>query len=212
MGVFAVREHFSRRVLAFVATSTYRSEDRCAEVTMRLRGLYCLFGSLILVAGTAGAVDRGQFENVPEHIHSWFKAVRSPADVPCCDIADGHRTICDVRAGGYARIPICDLSGSVKVRGGLQWGPPTSTFKMNSGGSSYVWQLSAVTEIAVDRGYGTAATIGRKVSVITSPTGIVTHLDTEDHNPGGSGSIGLASVMGAYGSMCGQRLGMMPQG
>jgi hypothetical protein len=26
----------------------------------------------------------------------------------------------------------------------VQWGPPTSMFKMNSGQSSYVWQLSAV--------------------------------------------------------------------
>ena len=27
----------------------------------------------------------------------------------------------------------------------VQWGPPSSTFKFNSGGSSYVWQLAAVT-------------------------------------------------------------------
>ena len=93
----------------------------------------------------------------------------------------------------------------------VQWGPPSSTFKMNSGGSSYVWQLSAVTEIAMDRGYGTASTSGCKVSVITSPTGIVTQLDTEDYNPGGTGLIGLAGAMGAYGSMCGHRLGMKSQ-
>lgn len=30
--------------------------------------------------------------------------------------------------------------------------------------------------------------------------------------PGRSGLIGLAGVMGAYGSMCGQRLSMKPQG
>jgi hypothetical protein len=85
-------------------------------------------------------------------------------------------------------------------------------FKMNSGQGSYVWQLSAVTEIAINRGYGTAATTGCKVTVITTPTGIVTQLATEDNNPGGSGLIGLAGVLGAYGSMCGQRLGMKPQG
>ena len=94
----------------------------------------------------------------------------------------------------------------------VQWGPPTSMFKMNGGQSSYVWQLSAVTEIAINRGYGTAATTGCKVTVITTPTGIVTQLATEDNNPGGSGLIGLAGVLGAYGSMCGQRLGMKPQG
>ncbi|WP_407155145.1 hypothetical protein [Bradyrhizobium sp. STM 3557] len=26
----------------------------------------------------------------------------------------------------------------------MQWGPPTSTFRMNSGEGSYVWQLSSV--------------------------------------------------------------------
>jgi hypothetical protein len=93
----------------------------------------------------------------------------------------------------------------------VQWGPPSSTFKLNSGGSSYVWQLAAVTEIAMDRGYGTASTAACKVSVITSPTGIVTKLDTEDHNPGGTGLLGLAGAMGAYGSMCAQRLGMKSQ-
>ena len=38
----------------------------------------------------------------------------------------------------------------------VKFGPPTSTFKLNSGQSSYVWQLTAVTDIAVDRGYGQA--------------------------------------------------------
>jgi hypothetical protein len=94
----------------------------------------------------------------------------------------------------------------------IQWGPPTSMFRMNSGQGSYVWQLSSVTGVTVNRGGGTASTYGCKVSVIASPTGIVTQLDTEDYNPGGSGLIALAGVLGAYGSLCGQRLGMKPQG
>ena len=93
----------------------------------------------------------------------------------------------------------------------LQWGPPTSMFKMNSGQTSYVWQLSSVTDIQMNHGVGSASTYGCKVSVIASPTGIVTQLDTEDYNPGGSGLIGLAGALGAYGSLCGQRLGMKPQ-
>jgi len=32
---------------------------------------------------------------------AWFKGVRSPAGVLCCDISDGHRTEYDVRAGAY---------------------------------------------------------------------------------------------------------------
>lgn len=90
----------------------------------------------------------------------------------------------------------------------VQFGPPTSTFKMNSGQSSYVWQLSAVTDIETDRGWGTASTRYCKVSVITSPTGVVQQLNTEDSNAG----YGLGGAVGMYGSICGQRLGMRPQG
>jgi hypothetical protein len=93
----------------------------------------------------------------------------------------------------------------------VQWGPPTSMFRMNSGGGSYVWQLSSVTDIHMRNGSGSASTYACKVSVITSPAGIVTQLDTEDYNPGGTGLLGLAGALGAYGSMCGQRLGMKPQ-
>src|ERR1700749_129814 len=49
----------------------------------------------------AQAVDRGQFENVPDDVRSWFKAQISPIGVPCCDISDGHRTEYDVRNGAY---------------------------------------------------------------------------------------------------------------
>jgi hypothetical protein len=93
----------------------------------------------------------------------------------------------------------------------VRWGPPTSTFKMNSGQTSYVWQLAATTDIQLNRGSGSATTYACKVSVIASPTGIVTMLDTEDYNPGGTGIIGLAGALGAYGSLCGARLGMKPQ-
>jgi hypothetical protein len=89
----------------------------------------------------------------------------------------------------------------------VRFGPPTSMFKMNSGQSSYVWQLTSVTDINTDRGWGTASTRFCKVSVIASPVGIVTQLDTEDSNAG----VGLPGAVGVYGSICGQRLGMTPQ-
>jgi hypothetical protein len=89
----------------------------------------------------------------------------------------------------------------------VQFGPPTSVFKMNSGQSSYIWQLSAVTDIATDRGSGTASTRYCKVSVITSPAGVVQQLNTEDQNAG----AGVPGLLGVYGSMCGQRLGMKPE-
>jgi hypothetical protein len=82
----------------------------------------------------------------------------------------------------------------------MRFGPPTSSFKMSSGGNSYVWQLTSVTDVSTDRGSGTISTRSCKVSVITSPAGIVTDLQTEDS----AGDGYIVSV----GSMCGQRLGM----
>jgi hypothetical protein len=89
----------------------------------------------------------------------------------------------------------------------VKFGPPTSLFKMNSGQGSYVWQLTSVTDINVDRGYGTASTRFCKISVIASPAGIITQLNTEDSNAGG----GLYGAVGAFGSICARRLGMKPQ-
>src|SRR5260370_40897499 len=64
----------------------------------------------------------------------------------------------------------------------VQFGPPTSTFKMNSGQRSYVWQLTSVTDIDVDRGYGTSSTRFCNVIVFASAVGMVTQLDTDDCN------------------------------
>ena len=81
-----------------------------------------------------------------------------------------------------------------------KFGPPTSTFKMNSGQTSYQWQLANETNIAVNRDLGTghASTQYCKVSVIASPTGVVSQLDTEDSS-------------GIDGSLCAHRLGMERQ-
>src|ERR1700744_6683883 len=53
------------------------------------------------LAGTALAFDNGQYENVPPDIRAWFKGVVAPNGVPCCDMADGHRTEYDFRGGAY---------------------------------------------------------------------------------------------------------------
>ena len=86
----------------------------------------------------------------------------------------------------------------------VKFGPPTSMFKINSGQTSYQWQLSNQTDIAVDRGFGHASTRYCKVSVIASPTGVVTQLNTEDSNAGSD----IYAAFGAYGSICANRLGM----
>ena len=86
----------------------------------------------------------------------------------------------------------------------VKFGPPASTFKMNSGDTSCIWQLGNQTNIVTDRGVGTASTQFCKVSVIASKAGIVTQLNTEDANAGG----GLYALTGALGSICANRLGI----
>ena len=78
---------------------------------------------------------------------------------------------------------------------------------MNSGQTSYVWQLTAVTDIAGNSGYAQAQSRFCKVNVIASSAGTVTQLSTEDSNAGG----GIYAAVGAFGSICAQQLGMKPQ-
>jgi hypothetical protein len=68
-----------------------------------MRGLarIATLAAVAALATAAHAVDRGQFENVPDDIRAWFKAVISPSGVPCCDISDGHRTDYETRDGAY---------------------------------------------------------------------------------------------------------------
>ena len=77
------------------------------------------------------ATDQGQYGNVPDHIRSWFKSVQSPKGVPCCDIADGHRTDYNMRADEYW----------VPIDG--EWLPvPAETIVYNAGnpvGEAIVW-------------------------------------------------------------------------
>jgi hypothetical protein len=78
---------------------------------------------------------------------------------------------------------------------------------MNSGQMSYVWQLATEMSVNVDRGSGTAKNYACRVNVVASPTGVIQQLDTEDYRAGD----GILSVVGATGSMCGERLKMKPQ-
>jgi hypothetical protein len=89
----------------------------------------------------------------------------------------------------------------------VKFGPPTNSFRMNNGGASYVWQLAATTDVAIDQGYGSVRTRVCKVSVVADAKGIVTQLNTEDS----SASTGIYGMMGIGGSICAQRLGMKPQ-
>jgi hypothetical protein len=89
------------------------------------------------------------------------------------------------------------------------FGPPASTFRMNSGEVAYIWELTSVTNIDVQDGRGSARTNYCKVSVISSPTGVVTKLTTEDRS-GTGGILGLAGI-DIHGSLCANRLGIRRQ-
>lgn len=92
-------------------------------------------------------------------------------------------------------------------------GPPASTFRMNSGEMSYIWQLTSETNFAAESDRygiaGRAKTNFCKVSVITTPAGIVTQLRTED----ASGTGGIIGALGVdiRGSVCARHLGLMPR-
>lgn len=73
----------------------------------------------------------GEFDNIAPEIRSWFKSVRSPHGVPCCDIADGHRTDYDIRGDRYW----------VPIEGEMQEVPPEAVV-YNAGnpyGQAVVW-------------------------------------------------------------------------
>lgn len=55
----------------------------------------------VCVSFGAYAMDNGQFSGVPDDVRAWFKTVKSPRGIPCCDIADGHRTDYDIRTDAY---------------------------------------------------------------------------------------------------------------
>ena len=93
---------------------------------MRGRALFCLIGSLILIAKTAGAVAPGSSKTCPD---------------TCCDIADGHRTIYDVRAGAYW-VPI----------DGVWWAVPDDAVVRDAGnplGEAVVWYVSVRGNITI---------------------------------------------------------------
>lgn len=93
------------------------------------------------VTASLHAVDRGQFNHVPEEIRAWFKSVIGANGVPCCDVSDGHRTSYDVRDGTYW----------VPVDG--EWMPvPAGAVIRNAGnpiGDAVVWYVRYDGEVAI---------------------------------------------------------------
>lgn len=103
-----------------------------------------------------------------------------------------------------------------------QIGRPASSKRLDDGQGSYTWQLAAVADSASDRWtdtgqgglYGDGHTPGYisddprfcRVSVTTSPGGIVTQLKAEDSNGTGAPAV----TLGFNGSICAKRFGTKP--
>ncbi len=94
----------------------------------------------------------------------------------------------------------------------LQFGPPASSFKMSTGETSYLWQLSSHTNVDATRDRygisGTATTKFCKLNVIASPNGMVTKLSTEDGSTGRTEAIGNFDI---HGSVCAHYMGIRKQ-
>ena len=84
-----------------------------------------------------------------------------------------------------------------------QFGPPASVFKMNSGGTSYQWQLAGSTDIVGGNGIANASQRNCKVNVITDRSNMVVDLQTDD--TGSTTSYGYFAVNE---SLCAKRFGM----
>jgi hypothetical protein len=97
-----------------------------------------------------------------------------------------------------------------------RFGPPANSFRMQTGETSYVWQLASESSISVYRdgprsASGSARTYDCKLNVIASPAGMITKLDTEDKN-GGIAIVGMNDPFLVTGSICAERLGITRQG
>jgi hypothetical protein len=109
---------------------------------MRRYAQIVILTSMIALGSAAHAFDRGQYENVPADIRTWFKGVVSPSGVPCCDIADGHRTAYEMRAGAYW-VPI----------DGSWWQVPERAVIRNQGnpvGEAVVWYVNLRGSIVIN--------------------------------------------------------------
>jgi hypothetical protein len=83
---------------------------------MLSKSILALIG-VAIVASPVLAKNVGQIpSDIPDSTRSWFKTVRSPGGVPCCDIADGHleshwRAVTPVGDNSSYEIPIIDDGG-----------------------------------------------------------------------------------------------------
>jgi len=110
---------------------------RAIVKAMLLRLVFAAF----IVGTPAVARDNGQFSNVSPAVRTWFHGVKSPSGIPCCDIADGHRTDYDMRKNRYW----------VPINGTWMPVPPQAVIN-NSGnpvGDAIVWYSTYANQVVI---------------------------------------------------------------
>jgi hypothetical protein len=60
---------------------------------------------VVLGAAFGRELYPGQYAQYSDQQRAWFKSIRSPGGVPCCDVADGHLTEWRQTSAGYM-VPI----------------------------------------------------------------------------------------------------------
>ena len=94
-----------------------------------------------------------------------------------------------------------------------RFGPPSNSFRMQTGETSYVWQLASGGSVEIYRSgpqsaSGTSRGYACKLNVIAAPNGIISKLDTEDRDSG----YGIIDPVLVTSSLCSERLGIERQG
>jgi hypothetical protein len=59
-----------------------------------------------MTAASSQAFDSEKYQGVDPNISKWFQDQHSPTGVPCCSVADGHRTDYDMRPDNHYWVPI----------------------------------------------------------------------------------------------------------
>lgn len=78
-----------------------RESASCRRSTATNSLMFRVGLAVLAICTPALAHDNGQFADVSPSVRAWFKSVKSQHGVPCCDIADGHRTDYDMRKDQY---------------------------------------------------------------------------------------------------------------
>src|SRR5437764_9184482 len=134
-------------------------------------------------------------------MRAWIVGLAAVATIALCGCAATKQEVSEQLGARYVGKNVDVLVSD--------FGPPSSAFRMNSGGMAYMWQLSNETNVVAGDGWANAKPYCCKVSVLASPTGVVTQLKTEDV----SGTGGIVGALGVdiHGSLCAHKLGIPRQ-